>query len=89
MARLEQVLSQAAPHVSLEGSCADAYADVEVVTVKLGSGAPCSSHAAMFEDWPGPEQHVGQWFVLANGKAVGIDEDPQDGSILAVADYAG
>ena len=60
---------------------------LEVVAVKLGSGAPCSSHAAAFEDWPGPERYVGQWFVLANGKAVGIDDDPDRGMGFAVTDY--
>lgn len=88
MARLEQVLSHAAPQVSLSGSRADGLGDVEVLAVKLGSGAPCSSHEAVFENWPGAERHVGQWFVLANGKAVGIDDDPDRGIALAVADYA-
>jgi kynurenine formamidase len=88
MARLDQVLSQAAPQVSLAASDADGLGGVEVLAVKLGSGAPCSSHEAMFENWPGPEQHVGQWFVLANGKAVGIDDDPDRGPALAVTDYA-
>ena len=87
MARLDQVLSHAAPQISLAGSGADKLGDVEVLAVKLGSGAPCSSHEAMFEDWPGPEQHVGQWFVLANGKAVGIADDPDRGLALAVTDY--
>jgi kynurenine formamidase len=88
VARLAQVLSQAAPQATLAGSSADGYGDVDVVAVKVGTGAPCSSHAAMFEDWPGPERHVGQWFVLANGKAVGIDDDPDGGPILAVVDYS-
>lgn len=88
MARLEQILSQAASQVRLAGSRADGYGAVEVVAVKLGSGAPCSSHAAMFENWPGPEKHVGQWFILANGKAVGVDDDPDRGLILVVADYS-
>lgn len=87
MARLEQVLAHAAPQVSLTGSAAEGLGDVEVVAVKLGSGAPCSSHAAAFEDWPGPERHVGQWFVLANGKAVGIEDDPDGGLRFAVASY--
>ena len=87
MARLDQVLSHAAPQISLAGSGADGLGGVEVLAVKLGSGAPCSSHEAMFEDWPGPERYVGQWFVLANGKAVGIDDDPDRGLALAVTDY--
>ncbi|MGI9302135.1 MAG: hypothetical protein ACR2RB_05425 [Gammaproteobacteria bacterium] len=61
--------------------------DVAVVAMKLTSGAPCSSHAGLFARWPGAEQYVTKWFILDNGKAVGINEDPHEGVSLPVIDY--
>jgi len=65
-----------------------ALLDVEVTALKLNTGAPCSSHAGVFETWPGDEKHVRQWFVLANGQAVAINEDPECGASCAVIAYS-
>ncbi|HSO05853.1 MAG TPA: hypothetical protein VLW45_01325 [Pelomicrobium sp.] len=61
-------------------------ADLRVVGVRLTTGAPCESHAAMFAPWPGPERHVKTWYILENFKAVGVDEDPERGVSFPVAD---
>lgn len=73
-------LRQLLPARFFEDSAPDVAArgllDVPVVAVKLTTGAPCDGHAELFQPWPGPETHVRQWFLLADGKAVGINEDP-------------
>ncbi|MEK9752054.1 MAG: hypothetical protein VW338_02430 [Rhodospirillaceae bacterium] len=61
--------------------------DVEVVAVRLNTGAPCLSHAGPFEAWPGEGDNVRQWFVLENGKAVAIDERPDGPPVFPVVDY--
>ena len=66
---------------------AAAFLDVPVKAVKLASGSPCSSHAEMFEDWPGEHAHVRQWFILENGKAVAVDENPENDWDFPVVDY--
>ncbi len=63
--------------------------ELTVTAVRLNTGSPCDGHSAMFETWPGPEQHVKQWFVLENGKAVAINEDPDGDWTYPVIDYAG
>ena len=65
----------------------DSFLDSEVLAVKLNTGAPCFSHAELFEAWPGPEGNVHQWFVLANGKAVGISEGSNGKTDFSVIDY--
>jgi DNA-binding transcriptional LysR family regulator len=43
-----------------------------VTQVYLSNGAPCSSHASPFQDWPGSEDDVMRWFQLENGTAAGL-----------------
>lgn len=66
---------------------AAALLDVEVREIKLNTGSPCDGHAAMFDDWPGEGSHVRQWYILANGKAVAIDEVPGGPWRYPVVDY--
>lgn len=86
-------LKQVLPKEFLEGDYRDtpAYAlrDVQVIARKLATGAPCSSASKndLFEAWPGSHEHVGYWFILDNGKAVGVNEDPEKGWSFPVVDY--
>lgn len=66
---------------------AAAFLGVEVREIKLNTGSPCDGHAAMFADWPGDGRHVRQWYVLANGKAVAVDETPDGPWRYPVVDY--
>ncbi|MAH83181.1 MAG: hypothetical protein CBB68_02310 [Rhodospirillaceae bacterium TMED8] len=61
--------------------------DVAVIAFKLNTGSPCDGHSAMFESWPGTEEHVRRWFVLDNGKAVAIEEAPDQSPAFVVIDY--
>lgn len=65
----------------------DSFLDSEVLAVKLSVGAPCFSHSGLFETWPGSGENVHQWFVLANGKAVGISEGANGKTKFPVIDY--
>jgi hypothetical protein len=47
------------------------YADVEVVKVH--------GYSYHFKPWPGPHKHVFLWVELANGYAVGWNENPSRG----------
>ncbi|MGI9463742.1 MAG: LysR family transcriptional regulator [Aestuariivirgaceae bacterium] len=47
-----------------------------VAEMFLSTGAPCSSHSAVFKPWPGPNQDVFRWFVLDDGMAIGLTGDP-------------
>jgi len=89
MPLLRQVLpecffSSAADH----GAVAD-FLDVAVKEVRLNTGSPCDGHSAMFGDWPGAGANVRQWFILENGKAVAVDEDPDDEWRYPIVDYEG
>jgi hypothetical protein len=48
------------------------YADIEVVTVHGYGYDQCAP-------WPGPQQNVHLWVELANGHAVGWNENPSRG----------
>ena len=61
--------------------------DVEIREIKLNTGSPCDGHAAMFADWPGEGSYVRQWYILANGKAVAIDEVPDGPWRYPVVEY--
>ncbi len=89
MPRLRDVLPEAFAQERFGTSAARTLADVRVVGVRLATGAPCESHAAMFAPWPGPERHVKTWYILENHKAVGVDEDPARGLSFPVADLEG
>lgn len=64
------------------------FLDVAVTAFRLNTGAPCDGHSAMFQPWPGIGEHVRRWFVLANGKAVAIDEVPNKSPAFMVIDYS-
>lgn len=53
-----------------------ALLDQPVKAIKLATGSPCAGKAELFAAWPGDHRHVRQWFLLANGRAVAVDEDP-------------
>lgn len=63
--------------------------DTRVAMMKLTTGAPCSSHSELFAAWPGDHQHVDKWYILSDGKAVGINDDPQNGLSFPVTVYDG
>jgi hypothetical protein len=66
-----------------DGDVADLL-DIAVVAVRLNIGSPCGGNEELFSPWPGPHAHVRQWFVLANGSAVAIDDDPVTGRTCPV-----
>ena len=67
------------------GALPQTLLESQVVEVLLSTGAPCSSHAGAFANWPGEESDVTRWFRLANGSAVGIRS--QDGEPIALAQW--
>ena len=83
-------LRKVLPEHFVAGNAPEAAAllDVAVTSLRLNTGSPCDGHAAMFETWPGPGRHVKQWFVLANGKAVAINEEPDGEWSYPVIDHA-
>ncbi len=64
-----------------------AMLDTEIIAVRINKGAPCVSHSSIFEIWPGDELYIHQWFILANGTALGVNEDPVDGPSCVVRAY--
>ena len=42
----------------------------------LSTGAPCTSHSAVFKPWPGPMDDVFKWYVLEDGMAIGLIGEP-------------
>ena len=66
----------------------EALLDIEVVGVRVNRDAPCSNNSGIFEIWPGDETHIHQWFILANGKALAVNEDPVNGPICIVMTYS-
>lgn len=47
--------------------------DTKITNVYLANGAPCSTHAQVFREWPGPSNNVSRWFLLENGMAIGLE----------------
>ena len=74
MPTLEQVMARSVEAGLFRASEAWALRHEVVVAVHLANGSPCDSHAAMFAPWPGPNPQVRQWFELASGGAVGVDD---------------
>ena len=89
MPRLRQVLPDSFFDVVTENLDAACLLDVEVEAIKLNSGSPCDGHTVMFCDWPGEGDYIRQWFLLANGKAVAVDEVPGSPWRFPVIDYKG
>ena len=87
MPRLRHVLPDIFFDTSVRHPDAVALLDEEVREVKLNTGSPCDGHAAMFADWPGDGNYVRQWYILANGKAVAVNEEPNRHWQFPVVDY--
>ena len=87
MPNLKQVLPQEFFRPGHRETPVHEFLDAQIVAMKLTTGRPCESHAELFADWPGPQQHVRQWFILDNGKAVGVNEDPVNGLSFPIVDY--
>ena len=85
MPKLRQVLERDAAAAWQGHGLDDRLLELDVVGLRLTTGAPCSTHAELFAPWPGPEAHVKRWFELENGQAVGLVEDPEEGVSIAVA----
>ena len=89
MPRLREVLPDIFFDTSMSHPDVVSLLDVEVREVKLNTGSPCDGHAAIFADWPGVGNYVRQWYILANGKAVAVDEEPNRRWQFPVVDYEG
>ena len=87
MPRLRQVLPDVFFDTPMSYPDTVELLDVEVREVKFNTGSPCDGHAEMFADWPGEGNHVRQWYILKNGKAVAIDEKPNMRWQFPVVDY--
>ncbi|MGI9383769.1 MAG: hypothetical protein ACR2PO_11500 [Methyloligellaceae bacterium] len=85
MPKLRNVLEREAAMGGRSPALDERLLELDVVGLRLATGAPCSTHAELFAPWPGPEQHVSRWFMLENGQAVGLIEDPDKGVSIAVA----
>lgn len=72
MPALRDVLPHLDEDESYRNSGAYNLKDVEVLKIKLATGAPCSSHDELFAPWPGGEMNIEKWFILVNGVAVGM-----------------
>ncbi len=75
MPTLQRVMLREVGEARFRASVAWPLRGERVVAVRLASGAPCSSHEAVFSPWPGPHDGVKRWFELESGNAVGIEED--------------
>ena len=89
MPLLKQVLPEVFFDTKLEYPAVAELLEEEIRAFKLNTGSPCSSHDAMFADWPGEGEYVRQWFILTNGKAVAVDERPGLPWLFPVIDYEG
>ena len=75
MPLLKDVLPELELNSGLRGSEAYQLRNYTVVAIKLATGAPCSTHSELFSVWPGPEKNINKFFVLDDGRAVGICGD--------------
>ena len=87
MPLLREVLPDTFQNVASQNPDAASLLDVEVEAIMLNNGSPCEGHAALFTDWVGEGEHVRQWFLLSNGKAVAVDEIPDSPWRFPVIDY--
>ncbi|MDE0309333.1 MAG: hypothetical protein OXI60_05815 [Acidiferrobacterales bacterium] len=72
MPTLRDVLPQLDQDDSYRDCGAYPLRDVQVIQIKLGIGAPCSSRDELFAPWPGEEADIEKWYVLDNNTAVGV-----------------
>lgn len=89
MPKLKQVLPERFLAGAYDDTPAYSLRETEVIARKLATGAPCNSASKndLFQAWPGSHKHVSCWFILDNGKAVGVNEDPEEGCSFPVIDY--
>lgn len=82
MPALKKVLEREFPRLPLHELSA-AELEQNVTGRYLCNGAPCSSKVQLFQDWPGPQEDVIQWFALSDGSAIGIlgPEDAPSGLV--------
>lgn len=72
MPLLKEVLPELELNSELRSSEAYLLRNDSVIAIKLTTGSPCSTHSELFSVWPGPEKNIDKFFVLDNGRAVGI-----------------
>lgn len=70
------------PHEFL---CGGEY--IETAAYKLRDVAVNVVYASRIKRWPGPQKNVSVWYALANGKAVGWNENPRLGWTFPVIPY--
>jgi len=87
MPLVREVIPQRYLQSSYDLARAESVLDVGIKVLKMNNGSPCAGHAAIFEDWPGEELFVRQWFVLESGQALGINETPDGDWTFPVVDY--
>lgn len=75
MPLLKDVLPELELNAELRTSEAYQLRNYTVVAIKLATGAPCSTHSELFSVWTGPEKDIDKFFVLDDGRAVGICGD--------------
>ena len=71
MPTLQDVLEMECPDLAT-GALRPRELQAGVREMFLATGAPCSSHGAVFRAWPGRAKNVYRWFVLEDGMAVGL-----------------
>ncbi len=65
------------------------HLDVQVVSEKEFCFVDGIYEEIPFDTWPGPQKHVYVWWILANGYAVGWNENPCRGWSFPVIKYKG
>jgi hypothetical protein len=76
--RLTDVLPPEFMDGKFEGCPAMRHAFMDVIAAHDGPNAL---------PWPGPQKYVSKWYVLANGKAVGWNDNPSRGWSFPVINY--
>lgn len=56
-------------------------------TLRYASVAVVERHDSTIRRWPGKQKNVFEWYVLANGRAVGWNENPASGWSFPVIRY--
>lgn len=75
---LRAVLAKEFPMLAASELSSDEL-DQSVTARYLATGAPCSTNSRLFQQWPGPQEQVFCWYLLKDGKAIGVtgnDEEP-------------